>query len=139
MPLLARWFIKASLVCFILGLVVGILLAAQPVLNIPVSISGMFPVYIHLLVFGWITQLIFGVVFWMFPKYTRERPRRSESLGWATFGLLNSGLLLRVVGEPLNAQQPGWLGAWLLVLSAVLQWLSGATFVTNTWGRVKEK
>jgi hypothetical protein len=139
MPPLTRWFIKASLVCFILALVLGVLLAAQPLFTIPLSLTGIFPVYIHLLVFGWITQLIFGVVFWMFPKFSREHPHRSEVSGWVTFGLLNFGLLLRVIGEPLNSQEPGGPGAWLLILSALFQWLSGMVFVTNTWGRVKEK
>jgi hypothetical protein len=32
-----------------------------------VSIAGMFPVYLHLLNFGWLTQLLFGVALWMFP------------------------------------------------------------------------
>jgi len=139
MPSLTRWFIKASLLYFILGLLVGVWIALQPLLSPSFALAGLFPVYLHLLVFGWITQLIFGVVFWMFPKYTRDRPRRSEGLGWATFWMLNIGLLLRALGEPLNATQPAALGAWLLLLSALLQWLSGLAFVFNTWGRVKEK
>jgi len=31
------------------------------------------------------------------------------------------------------------LSGLLLVLSAILQWLSGLTFVVNTWARVREK
>ena len=75
----------------------------------------------------------------MFPRRSQEKPRGSEILGWATYGLLNLGLLLRGVGEPLHALQPaaGW--GWLLALSAVWQWLAGLAFVLNTWRRVKEK
>jgi uncharacterized membrane protein len=141
MPPLTRWFIKTALVYFVLALVTGLLLALQNIWEGLRSISGLFPVYIHLLVQGWITMLIVGVVFWMFPKYTREQPRGSERLGWASYGLLNAGLLLRVVGEPLNASLPSAanLFGMLLAASALLQWLGGLAFVANTWGRVKEK
>jgi heme/copper-type cytochrome/quinol oxidase subunit 1 len=90
-------------------------------------------------VVGWVTQFIIGVVYWMFPKYFRDRPRGSELLGWASYVLINLGLLLRVIGEPLLGQNPALLWGWLLVISASFQWLGGLAFVANTWGRVKEK
>jgi len=49
------------MVCLAFALVLGILLTSGVT-------NGLFPVYIHLLVFGWLTQLIFGVIYWMFPK-----------------------------------------------------------------------
>jgi hypothetical protein len=136
MPPLTRWFIRTSFIYLAAGLVTGLVLALQQFLPLP---AGLFPVYIHLLVFGWLTQLIFGVVFWMFPKYTTARPRRSDQLGWWTYGLLNGGLVLRAIAEPLNSTQPGAVGGWLLVASALIQFLAGLAFVVNTWGRVKEK
>ena len=137
MPPLTRWFVKSALVCFIAALLVGVSIAARALFNLPPVISALQPVYFHLLMVGWITQLIFGVAFWMFPKFSREQPRGSERLGWATFALLNGGLLLRVVGEPLAATQAG--AGWLIALSAVLQWLAGMAFVINSWARVKER
>ena len=58
-------------------------------------------------------------------------------LAAAIYLLLNAGLILRVIGEPMQAFQPdaGW--GWLLAVSAVLQWLAGMGFVANTWARVK--
>jgi hypothetical protein len=47
-----------------------------------------------------------GIVFWMFPKWSRERPRGSEGLAVVTYALLNLGLLLRVIGEPARAVDP---------------------------------
>ena len=82
MPSLTRYFVKTSLVYLALGLLVGLALALQDVFSLPVSLSGLFPVYLHLLVIGWLSQLIFGIAFWMFPKYSREMPRGNESLGW---------------------------------------------------------
>ncbi len=138
MPTLTRWFIKTSFIYFASALTLGLLLAIQPILSLG-PLSGLFPVYIHLLVFGWLTQLIFGVVFWMFPKYSTEKPRRSESLGWWTYTLLNIGLLLRAIAEPINSTQPNAISGWTLVISAIIQFLAGLAFVVNTWGRVKEK
>jgi len=132
MPLLTRTFIKTAMVCFALALALGIALALGVT-------NGLFPAYIHLLVFGWLTQLIFGVVFWMFPKYSTAKPRGNEALGWWAYALLNSGLLLRAIIEPIQSNQPSITSGWLLVLSATLQFLAGLAFVMNTWTRTKEK
>jgi hypothetical protein len=93
--------------------------------------------YLHLLVVGWLTQLIFGVAYWMFPRYSAEQPRGSERLGWATFALLNLGLVLRVIAEPWHAL--AGQGAALPVSSAMLQLLAGWVFVVNTWPRIRER
>ncbi len=139
MPPLTRWFVKSALVCFVAALLVGVSLAARPLLNLPPVFAALQPVYFHLLMVGWVTQLIFGIAFWMFPKFSRDQPRGSERLGWATFALLNIGLLLRAVGEPLAAIQSQAGASWLIALSAVLQWLAGMAFVINSWARVKER
>ncbi len=136
MPTVTRWFIKTSFVCLGLALLAGLLLALQSPLHLE-AFSGLFPVYIHLMVFGWLTQLVFGVVFWMFPKYSNEQPRGSEPLAWWTYGLLNAGLLLRVVAEPANAVQPNAVLGWMLVAAALVQLSAGVAFVANTWPRVK--
>jgi hypothetical protein len=139
MPPLTRWFIKTALLYFVAALIIGAVLAARSVLRLPPVIAGLGPVYLHLFMVGWITQLIFGVAYWMFPVYSKEHPRGNEKLALATYGLLNVGLLLRAVAEPLHALRPGTGWGWLLVLAAVLQWLAGLGFVVNTWGRVKER
>ena len=141
MPPLTRWYIKTALVYFVLALVVGLLLEAQKVWNFNLPYYGFYPVYIHLLVLGWLTLLILGVAYWMFPKYSRDLPRGSETLGWASYILLNAGLALRMISEPLNtlAGAPGSAWGVLLVVAALLQWMGGMAFVANTWARVKEK
>lgn len=138
MPTLTRWFVKTSFVYLALALIAGLLMEARPALGLP-AVGGLFPVYIHLFVLGWLTQLIFGVVFWMFPKHSAETPRGSETLGWWTYALLNVGLLLRVFAEPIHSTQPGLFSGWTLVVSALIQFFAGLSFVVNSWGRVKEK
>lgn len=135
MPLLVRWYIKAAMAYLVLGLCVGVVLALP---GAPQT-SNLFPTYLHILTFGWLTQLIFGVAFWMFPKYSREQPRGREWLGWATFIFLNLGLILRAIFESLYRSAPSPLAGGGLIASALLQWLAGVAFVINTWNRVKEK
>lgn len=139
MPTLTRWFIKAALIFFVAALLVGVLMAANQIWSLSPILAVLGPVYFHLFLVGWITQLIFGVVFWMFPKQSLQKPRGHESLAWAAFWLVNAGLLLRVVGEPAQALQRQVIWGWVLVLSAVLQWAAGLLFVANAWPRVKEK
>ncbi len=139
MPLLSRAFIRAGMIYFVLALIVGGLTVAAPVFKLPSSISVLYPVYIHLLMVGWVTQLIIGVAYWMFPKFSKERPRRSERFAWAAFFLLNGGLILRAFGEPLVTLKPEWGIGWLLAVSAIMQALGGWAFVINTWSRVKER
>ncbi len=135
MPPITRWFIKAALIYLVLALCAGILL----VLPIDAPVSSLFPAYLHMLTFGWLTQLIFGVALWMFPKYSTAKPRGLEWLGWATFTLLNTGLISRIIFEPLNSISPTNISGGMLVLAAILQWLAGIAFVINTWSRVREK
>jgi hypothetical protein len=139
MPRLTRWYLRTALLCFVVALLIAVLQAGRGLFPLPAAVGALTPVYFHLLMVGWVTQLIFGVVFWMFPKPSAARPRGSEPLGWATYVLLNAGLLLRVVAEPWQALAPGDLAGSALALSAVLQWLAGLGFVSNTWSRVKER
>lgn len=139
MPRLTRWYIKTALAYLATALLLAFLLALPTTIPLPTHIRVMTPAYFHLFLVGWVTQMIFGVIYWMFPIITRARPRGNEAVGWASFILLNVGLILRVVGEPLVSLRPeGWFG-WLLALSALLQWLAGLLFVLLAWPRIKEK
>lgn len=139
MPTLTRWYIKSALVYLAAALLLALLLALPSSVNLPLFVRFMNPVYFHLFLVGWVTQMIFGVIYWMFPIITRAQPRGNEQLGWAGFICLNVGLLLRVIGEPLVAVRPDSGLGWLLVVSALLQWLGIVLFVFLAWPRVKEK
>jgi hypothetical protein len=139
MPLLTRWYIRSAFVYLAAALLLAILLALPLSMNVPVFIRAMNPAYFHLFLVGWVTQMIFGVIFWMFPIITRAQPRGNERLGWASYMLLNVGLLLRVVAEPLTAVRPETGVGWLLAVSALLQWLAAVLFVILAWPRIKDK
>ena len=109
-PALTRWFIKSALAYFVAALLLGVALAMPAVFALPPALAVLSPVYWHLFIVGWVTQLIFGVVYWMFPRYSKEQPRGNESLAQATYGFLNLGLILRAIVEPLYTLQPDLMG-----------------------------
>ncbi len=134
MPRLSRYFIKSALVCLVVGaLLTGLSMSAST----PPLLQALRPLALHLLTVGWATQLIFGVAFWMFPHMTKDQPRGNERLAWLAFWALDAGLLLRALGEPAAALQPGPLAGILLPLSAVLQVGAMVTFVVITWPRIR--
>ncbi len=139
MPLHARLHIKAGLVFFAAALALGVVMAAQPVFNLNPMLASLRPVFLHMLTVGWITQIIIGVAYWMFPKMTKQVPRGSTRIAWWVFLLLNIGLILRVFGETLLVYQPGMVWGVMLAISALLQVGAAWLFIANTWTRVKER
>jgi hypothetical protein len=139
MPTLSRWFIKIGMLYFVAGLLMGALLMAQPVMGWSSSLQALRPVYLHLLFIGWVTQIIMGVGYWMFPKQSQENPRGSERLGWAVLILLNVGMILRAIGEPAMILAPQAGLGWMLATASLCLLLAGWGFIFNTWRRIKER
>jgi hypothetical protein len=133
----ARYFIRTALIYLLLGFVVGGLVLINQGLALDGRITALLPVFYHLLMVGWVTQLICGVALWLFPPLSREQPHGDERLGWFSYAALNIGLPLRVIFEPLHTWLPApWLG-WPLALSALLQVIAIWLFVIAIWPRVK--
>jgi hypothetical protein len=139
MPPLSRWFIKTALVCFVTALALGAAMQSRYFLTALPMLSVIWPTYIHLLMVGWLTGLIFGVAYWLFPRSDRLHPALSARLGWAAYGLLNTGLLLRVATEPVTALDPTTPVRWLLPLAALLQLGGACAFVAMIWPRVRAR
>lgn len=139
MPALTRWYIKSAMFYLMAALILAAVLALPGSINLPAFIGAMSPAYFHLFLVGWVTQMIFGVIYWMFPIITRKNPRGNEKLAWSSYFLLNAGLLLRVIVEPLVTVQPQAGFGWFLAVSALLQWLAVVFFAVLTWPRIKEK
>ena len=139
MPTLSRWFIKLGMIYFALGLMMGAAMLAQPAMGWSPMLQTLRPVYLHFLFIGWVSQLIMGVGYWMFPKLSKEKPRGSEKLGWAVLILLNVGLVLRAIGEPAMMIAPSAGFGWTLALSSMLLLFAGWGFILNSWGRIKER
>lgn len=139
MPALTRWFIKSALVYLVIALFLAVLLVVPALTRTFPFLAYLNPAYFHLFLVGWVTQMIFGVIYWMFPILTRTNPRGNEKIGWASYTLLNIGLVCRVLGEPLVGIYPNTTAGWVLIASAFCQWLAALLFVYLAWPRVKEK
>lgn len=137
MPPLTRWFIKSALVYLVVSLLIGVALAAQDAIALPAAVGALMPVYFHLFMVGWVTQIIFGVAYWMFPRVSTDGARGAERLALVTYVTLNVGLIVRAIGEPMLALHPAPAWTVLLIVSAVLQWLGALAFAASTWRRVK--
>lgn len=135
----SRLFIRSALIYLLASMLVGALVFANQGLRFESRIGALLPVYYHLLMVGWSTQLICGVALWLFPALSREQPHGDERLGWLSYATLNLGLLLRVICEPLHTWSPApWTG-WGLALSGLLQMIGIWAFVLLIWPRVKER
>ena len=76
--------IRTALAYLLAAFVVGGLVLVNQGFNLDGRIGALLPVFYHLLMVGWVTQLICGVALWMFPPLSREQPRGDERLGWFT-------------------------------------------------------
>lgn len=136
MPTLSRWCVRAALVYLVAGMAMGSwMLIVQAARGYGPGVPWP-ALHAHLLLVGFLLLLIFGVAFWMFPKVAGQRPGRD--VGWVAFALLNAGLLLRLLAEPLSDRGRG-AAAWdvLLGASAVLPALAAIAFAVAIWPRVR--
>jgi hypothetical protein len=164
MPAISRLFLKTGIVYLVLSLLLFLLM------QMPGSGFGLpwRPVFYHMLMVGWITQVIFGVAIWMFPRVDvhgrgsglAEGTKGSMTAHYSTFALLNIGLLLRWLSEPIldgawrlpegYARLPGFdpefltasmshISVWILLASGLMQLGAFLLFAHQIWPRIREK
>lgn len=151
MPITSRTLIKASIAYLILGAVLGALLFVNRWVPLEPRIVTLRVSHIQFLIVGWLTQFIMGVAWWLFPPLaSRHRSdtskpvrrgqaqRGSEPLFWATFTLLNIGILLRAIFEPAYSWTKLGAFSFLAGISGLFLFTAAVAFVLNMWGRVRE-
>lgn len=136
MPTLSRWCVRAALAYLVVGMGMGSWMLIVQARRGHGPGAPWAALHAHLLLVGFLLLLIFGVAFWMFPKVAGQRPGRE--VGWVAFYLLNAGLLLRVLAEPLSDRGRG-AAVWdvLLGVAAVLPALAAVAFAFAVWPRVR--
>jgi hypothetical protein len=150
MPITSRAFVKASIIYLGLGAALGALLLVNRWLPLGAGVFALKASHVQFLVVGWLTQLILGVAWWLFPPL-RLRPRNdlsqpmrrgqsqrgSEPLFWVTFACLNAGILFGALASPLYAwTQVSPFGS-VSDLSNLLLLIAAVSFVANMWKRVR--
>jgi hypothetical protein len=151
MPTTSRIFCKASIIYLGIGAVLGAILLINRWLSLAPQIPVLKLSHVVILLAGWLTQLIMGVAWWLFPPLDiglkpdsltparrGQTQRGSEPLFWAALILLNAGVLLQAVFAPLYA----WtlIGAFnvLSSISGLFLLAAAIAFVANMWRRVRE-
>ena len=151
MPLTSRITVKVSIIYLALGAVLGAVLLINRWLPLGPAIGALRVSHVQFLVVGWLTQFIIGVAWWLFPPLAiglredaplsvrrGQRQRGSEILYWTALVLLNAGILLRALFEPLH----GWTGLDLFRtvagVSGIVLLVAAVLHVVNLWGRVRE-
>jgi hypothetical protein len=129
--------VRTALLWLVLGFGLNLILETPPSVAAPAWLFALRVGGFHMLVGGWLTQLIFGVAYWMFPRRSPQVARGGEWLGWLGYIGLNAGLLGRIAAEPL-AQTYG-VARWALVGSAVAQLSAALALIALVWGRVRER
>lgn len=134
MPLATRLFIKAGILYLLLGLTLAFI-SGMPSLGFG---QILLPVYWHMIVVGWITQIIIGVAVWMFPRSSRGKRETNSKLIFGSFITLNAGLLLRFISEPfIPVLSDHLLIIWSITLSAALQLIAITLFMIEIWPRIR--
>ncbi len=138
LPILTCWYLKTALLYLVAALIMAVIIASGDVLAAMPCLSSLTPIYIHFLVLGWLSQLIFGVAYWMFPKLPAGlNPVVYDRSALASFFLLNVGLLLRAISEPLTTQVP--MSGPALAVSGFVQLAGAVCFVFSIWPRIRGK
>lgn len=131
MPRLTNWFIRAALIYLALGFTLGALLLANKGLPLHPAMWSLLPAHIEFLLFGWTSQLVMGMAFWILPRFPQPPVRGNEKPAWGAFFLVNAGVLL------LALSPSGPVGSWLVLLGRVLEALGVIAFALHAWPRVK--
>ena len=135
MPTEARWLIRTALVYLAVALGLGLVRAGQAAGLVPGASSTLWLPQLHFLTVGWLTQLIFGVAFWLFPRPSPDE--WGPLVIWSAYITLNLGLVLRLLSEPALLSAP--VRSWGLLASAGLQWIASLLMVGYFWRRVRTK
>jgi len=151
MPVTSRIFVKASILYLCLGAILGAIMFISRWIPLGAWVSYIRVSHTQILIVGWLTQLILGVAWWLFPPLKiglrsdaplplrrGQTQRGSEPLFWITFGLLNAGVLIQSVVQPLYTWSRFDLFRVLTGISGILLFLAALAFVANMWGRVRE-
>lgn len=130
--------VRASLVWLLAGITIGALMLVDRVVPGDWQL-WLLPTHGHMLFVGWFVQFVIGIAYWLLPrKRNPELPvGYRETPAFIGAGMLNVGMLLRTIGEPMERTgNAGMVSITILALSAVLQVAAVVLFVRQIWPRI---
>lgn len=138
MPRLSRLLIRTALAWLALGYAIGGLLLAQKAYLIAPWLWSLRYTHVHMLLVGWTVQLATGVAFWILPRLDAGGSRGDERVIWWYYGVLNAGVVLAALHDPLVAlAAPDMvIVRGMLPLAGLLYLIAAGLFVRHAWPRI---
>lgn len=124
--LVATKYTSASIKYFLAGCALGAVMFIWPG-----NIYSIMPVHAHINLIGFVSTMIFGVSFHMFPRFA-EKPLYSVKMAGLQFSLLNFGLIGMALIFAL-ADTTGMAYRVLLPIFGVTTTASFVLYIYNTW------
>jgi heme/copper-type cytochrome/quinol oxidase subunit 1 len=120
-----RNFIRASLVWFCTGVLLGLWQVASPVALV------YRPAHMHANLLGFVSMMIFGVAYHVLPRFAGT-PLRSRGVARVHFWMANTGLALMVGGwlGRVTWPEPGGIA---LMMGAIASAAGAFLFIGNIW------
>ncbi len=142
MPLETRWFVKAGLVwlCATFALGAALLGAKAVGYQPPFDLSV---VHAHAGFVGFLVNLVIGIALWFLPvnreAFKENRGRYPVAAVRWIFVLLNAGLIVRIIVEPIvDATGISPVTTSALLMSSVAQLAAIVLFAAIAWSRVRQ-
>jgi cbb3-type cytochrome oxidase subunit 1 len=120
-----RAFLKASLAWLVLGVTLGVAMAAHPVWTVYRL------AHIHMVLLGFVTMMIYGVAYHVIPRFAGH-PLRSRRVAVAHWWISNLGLAGMACGFAWRVWHPT-SGTLLLASGGTLSALGAYLFAWEIW------
>ena len=125
------WYLRMSVVYFVVGTLIGFAMLLWP------SESGYYiPVHVHLNLLGFMSMMIYGVGYHILPKFSGTyiySPRIMKIQFW----MANAGLIGMSVSWPFVMRSDAALSETILIVSALLSIISVFLFTFNILKTIK--
>jgi len=138
MPTLIRLYVRTAFGYAVLGFSLGVVMLLVEAYHLEALERwehALITTHTHVLTVGFITMMIIGVAYWMFPPDRHKR--YSERLARWTFWLLNAGLLARLAGQWIFVVWPHPVVGTVMVVGGMLKLAALLLFIYNVRSRVR--
>lgn len=128
MDAFARYFVVMALIYLGVGTSLGWIMTL-PFADLGPITYYMIPTHVHLNLLGWVSMMIYGVVYHILPRFSGKE-LYSKKLAWLHFYLAQVSLLGLALFFFLNRLEPGRWKQFLALFGSI-QWISILLFVFN--------
>ncbi len=119
------WFIRQSVIYFLLGTLLGVIFLFSPDSANQDRIS----LHVHMNLIGWMSMMIFGVGYHILPRFS-GKPIFNRKLETVQFWLASAGMMGMAIGWLLRSMVIQG-GSEILIVSGVVMFISIVLFVYN--------